>query len=181
MSTKTLITVEQFGQMHFADTEDYELVEGELVPLSSGTYRHNRSRDLLGHLLWVYFKGNSIGEAVAENDCRVTSDKVRRPDLSIFLGDRLRQIDLDKIPAPFAPDIAIEVLSSSEGVMEVRGKVREYLNAGSVEVWLLDHANREVQVHTQAGIRVLQATDVLETPLLPGFRVAVADLFMANS
>jgi hypothetical protein len=37
MSTKTLMTVEQFARMHTADTEDYELVEGELIPLSSGT------------------------------------------------------------------------------------------------------------------------------------------------
>jgi hypothetical protein len=41
MRTKAPMTVEQFAQLHTADTEDYELVEGELHPLSSGTYRHN--------------------------------------------------------------------------------------------------------------------------------------------
>jgi Uma2 family endonuclease len=178
MSTKTLITVEEFGNMHFPDTEDYELVDGELIPLSSGTYRHNKTRDLIGHVLWSYFQRKPIGEAVGENDCRVAEGKIRRPDLSVFLAERLRQIDLDKIPAPIAPDIAVEVLSPSEGVMETRGKVREYLSAGSAEVWLIDHANREVQIHTQGGIRVLQGTDVLETPVLPGFGVPVADLGM---
>ena len=172
------MTVEQFGKMRFPETEDYELVEGELVLLSSGTYRHNKTRDLIGHLLWSYFRRNPIGEAVGENDCRVAPDKVRRPDLSVFLNDRLRQIDVDQIPAPFAPDIAIEVLSASEGVIEVRGKVREYLAAGSAEVWLFDHSNREVQVHTLAGIRILQAADVLETALLPGFQATMADLGM---
>lgn len=34
------MTVEDFAQMITADNEDYELVEGELVPLSSGTPRH---------------------------------------------------------------------------------------------------------------------------------------------
>ena len=178
MSTKALLTAEQFGQMRFADTEDYELVEGELVPLSSGTFRHNKNRDLMGHLLWSYFRQNPIGEVVGENDCGVSENKVRRPDLSVFLNERLRLIDLDKIPAPFAPDIAIEVMSPSEGMMETRGKVREYLGAGSAEVWLFDHANREVQVHTRGGIRVLQGMDILETPLLPGFRVAVSELDM---
>ena len=48
MSTKTLTTVEQFAQMRTGDTEDYELVDGELIPLSSGTPRHNLIRDLLG-------------------------------------------------------------------------------------------------------------------------------------
>ena len=45
MSTKTLMTVEQFAAMITADTENYELVEGELVPLYSGTPYHNAIRD----------------------------------------------------------------------------------------------------------------------------------------
>jgi Uma2 family endonuclease len=176
MSTKALMTVEQFAQMNTADTENYELVEGELIPLSSGTPRHNKIRDFVVVLLWNYFKGNPIGEAFGEIDCRITDDTVRKPDVSVFLGERLKQIDLDRIPAPFAPDIAVEVLSPSESAVEVRRKVRDYLRAGGKEVWLLDHANDEVLVHTNTGIRVLQGTDVLESPLLPGFSAAVADL-----
>jgi Uma2 family endonuclease len=176
MGTKTLMTVEQFAQMHTADTEDYELVEGELIPLSSGTYLHNRIRDLIVHLLWSYFKGNPIGAAVAEYDCRIAPDTVRRPDLSIFFLERLRQIVPDHVPAPLAPDIAVEILSPSESAVDIRRKVRDYLRAGSSEVWLVDHSNGEVQLHTAAGIRVLQATDVLESPLLPAFSVAVASL-----
>lgn len=176
MSTKALMTAEQFGQMITADTEDYELVEGELIPLSSGTLRHNKIRDLVLILLWTYFKGNPIGEAVSENDCRITDDTVRRPDVSIFLGEILKDVDPDKIPVPFAPDIAVEVLSPSESAVNVRRRVRDYLRVGGQEVWLLDHANGEVLVHTSAGIRVLQGTDVLESPLLPGFSAAVADL-----
>jgi len=180
MSTKSLLTIEQFAQMQTqaTDTEDYELVAGELVPLPSGTYRHNKMRDLIGHLLWSYFRQHPIGEAVGENDCRIASDEVRRPDLSIFLRERLNQMDPDKIPAPFPPDIAVEVLSPTESAMDVRRKVRDYLRGGSKEVWLLDHLNGEVLVHTSDGIRILQGGDVLETPVLPGFRVSVADLVM---
>ena len=179
MATKAPMTVEQFAQMNTADTEDYELVEGELIPLSSGTPRHNTIRDLVVILLWSYFKGNPIGRAFGENDCRTTDDTVRRPDVSVFLGERLKQLDMDKIPAPFAPDIAVEVLSPTERAINVRRRVREYLRAGSKEVWLLDHANGEVLVHTDTCIRVLQGSDVLESPLLPGFSTAVADLVVS--
>lgn len=178
MISKPLITVEQFGQLHFSDTEDYELGDGDLIPLSSGTYRHNKIRSLMGHLLWSYFQRNPIGEAFCAVHCRIAEGKVRRPDLSIHLNERLRQIDLDKIPAPFAPDITVEILSPSEGIMETRGKVREYLSAGSAEVWLLDHANHEMQVHTPGQIRVLDANAILETPVLPGFSAAVAQLVL---
>jgi Uma2 family endonuclease len=43
MSTKTLMTVEEFAQMHTAETEDYELVDGELIPLPTGTPRSCRN------------------------------------------------------------------------------------------------------------------------------------------
>ena len=177
MSTKTLMTVEQFAEMETEDTENYELVEGELIPLSSPTPRHSKIRRRVERLVEIYFERNPIGEAYDEVDCRLTGNTVRRPDLSIFLnGERLQQLDRDKIPVPFAPDIAVEVLSPSERAMDVRRKVRDYLRAGSKEVWLLDHANGEVLVHSSVGIRVLQGLDVLESPLLPGFGTTVADL-----
>jgi Uma2 family endonuclease len=179
MNTKAPITVEQFAQMHTADTEDFELVEGELRRLSSGTYRHNRIRDLIGYLLWNYFTQNPIGEAVADCDCQIAPDEVRRPDLSIFFNEHLRQIDPDGIPAPLAPDIAIEVVSPSESAVDLRRRVRDYLRGGSQEVWVVDRSNGEVLVHTSAGIRVLRETDVLESPSLPGFRLKAADLFVS--
>jgi Uma2 family endonuclease len=176
MAAKALMTVGQFAQMHMADTEDYELVAGELIPMSSGTFRHARIRDLIVRLIWSYFEGHPIGEVFGEVACRITDGTVRKPDVSIFLGERLKQIDLDQIPASFAPDIAVEVLSPPESAIDVRRKVRDYLRAGGSEVWLLDHANGEVLVHTGTGIRVLQGTDVLASPLLPGFSAAVAGL-----
>jgi Uma2 family endonuclease len=176
VSTKTLMTVEQFAQMHTADTEDYELVDGELIPLSSGTPRHARIRGRVDRLVSGYFDQNPIGEAYAELDCVVAKRTVRRPGLAIFLGERLHEIDLDKIPTPIAPDIAVEVLSLSESAMHVGRKVREYLRAGANEVWILDHANAEVQIHSNANIRRLRESDLLESPLLPGFAAKVSEL-----
>ena len=177
MSTKAMTTVEQFAQMDTADTERYELVEGELIPLPSATFIHSEIRDLVGDLVRSYLRGNQIGKAVAETDCRLGDDTVRCPDVSIYLNkERLQHLDRRKVPVPFAPDIAVEVLSPSEHAIDVRRKVRDYLRAGSKEVWLLDHENGEVHVHTAAGIRLLQGTDILETGLLPGFSAAVADL-----
>jgi Uma2 family endonuclease len=125
-----------------------------------------------------YFDGKPIGEAYSEVDCRVSAELVRRPDISVFLGDRWRQLDLDRILAPYPPDIVIEVLSPTESAMDVRRKVRQYLLGGSQEVWLLDHANGEVVVHTQANVRILAERESVETPLLPGFSLPVADLFV---
>jgi len=75
-----------------------------------------------------------------------------------------------------APDIAVEVLSPAEIAIEVNRKTREYLAAGAQEVWLVDHENAEVFIHTPAGIRLLQGDDVLTTRLLPGFSLPLANL-----
>ena len=89
----------------------------------------------------------------------------------MFLGPRA-EFDRNRIPIPYAPDIAVEVLSPSESAIDVRRKVRDYLRAGSREVWLVDDANGEVVVHTDGALKLI--TERLETPLLPGFAVTVA-------
>ena len=172
-----MMTVEQFVQMDPENTEAYELVEGDLIPLPSQTPIHSEIRGLVTYLLREYFNSNPIGQALGGVDCQFGENTVRRPDVSIFLDmERLRQIDQDKIPVPFAPDIAVEVLAPPDLAVDVRRRVRDYLRAGSKEVWLLDEANGEVDVDTATGIRVLQGSDTLESALLPGFSATVAEL-----
>lgn len=178
MNTKMLMTVEEFSHLQTGETEDYELVDGELIPLASPTPRNCEVRDSLADLVRSYFRGNRIGRCICEVDCRVAAERVRRPDVSIFLGERLQQIDMDKVPVPFAPDIAVEVLSPSEGAIDVHGKVNDYLAGGSQEVWLVDHVNGEVLVYDRAGkVRRLRGDAVLESPLLPGFAAPIAQFF----
>jgi Uma2 family endonuclease len=62
-------------------------------------------------------------------------------------------VDREKSPFPFGPDIAVEVLSESELAVENHRKTNEYLAAGAQEVWVVDHANGEVFVHTSANTR----------------------------
>ncbi len=176
MSTKTLMTVEEFAQMIPTEIEDFELVAGELIPLSSGTYLHAKIRGRTEFLISNYFERNPIGEVVSEVDCRLRETTVRRPDVSVFFNDRLRAIDRQKIPLPCPPDIAVEVLSPSESAVDVNRKVLDYLAAGSQEVWSLDYSNGEVFIQTNSGIRLFRGQDVVESPLLPGFGVVVDKL-----
>jgi len=176
MSTKTVMSVEDFAQMTTAETEDYELLEGELIPLPSATPAHAELRGALESLLREYFRRNRIAKVYAEVDCRLTEESVRRPDLSILLSANLRALDPNKVPVPFAPDIAVEILSPSETATNVHRKALEYLAAGSHEVWQLDQENGELFVQTNSGITLLRGDAILESPLLPGFSVPIATL-----
>lgn len=180
MATRTLLTTEQYAQMQTSEMEDYELVDGELIPLPSAIPLHNKIRRRLERFLEDFFLRNPLGELYDEMDCRISDGNIRRPDLSVFLHNPKRQIDVMRVPIPFAPDIAVEVLSPSEVAIDVNRKVRDYLSAGSKEVWILDHVNSELFIHTDSQIRLLKAQDALESPLLPGFSAPVSDLLTSS-
>ncbi len=176
MATKTSITVEDFVKMETAENEAYELVDGELIPLSSPTPLHSNVRGRLEYLIRSFFANNPLGGTLSETDCLISADTLRRPDLSIILGVRWLGLDLEAVPLPFAPDIAVEVFSPSEHVVDVNRQVKDYLKGGSQEVWLLDPENIELHIRTNNGIRLLLGHDSLESPLLPGFTVHVETL-----
>jgi len=87
------VTVEEFVRMSTPETEDYELVGGELVPLPSVNPTHAYVRDRLVQTLRNYFDHSPAGIVLAEVDCRINDDTVRRPDLAIFLAGRLDGVD----------------------------------------------------------------------------------------
>ena len=71
MATVELMTVEEFARVNTAETEDYELVEGEAVPLASVTPLHSRVRRRMQCLLEDYFERNPGNEPIDEIDCRL--------------------------------------------------------------------------------------------------------------
>jgi len=173
MGTRTLMTAEEFAQMRTAEGEDFELVDGELIRLASAVPLHNKIRRRLERMMEDYFARNPVGELYDEIDCRLSGTVVRRPDLCVFLKNDGRLIDLGKTPIPFAPDIAVEVLSPSEVAMDVNRKVEEYLSGGSREIWVLDYENKQMFVHTNDSIRKVAGKSNMESALLPGFVVTV--------
>jgi Uma2 family endonuclease len=176
MSAKTLMTVEDFAALSTSETEDFELIDGELIPISSGNPMHGFVRGRIEFAIQSYLKLHPIGRVVSEIDCRLFHDTVRRPDVSIFLGDRIRTIDPRQVPVPFAPDIAVEVLSRSESAIDVNRKTLHYLAANTREVWQVDYENVVIFIRTNDGILLRRGEAALETPLLPGFSAALSTL-----
>jgi len=80
---------------------------------------------------------------------------------------------------PAAPDLAVEVLSAGSRPGEVRGKVADYLAAGTRLVWVVDPEHRRVTVYrTLLAPNVLGDDAILDgEDVVPGFAVPVAELF----
>src|SRR6185295_3015096 len=83
-----------------------------------------------------------------------------------------------------APDLVIEVLSSSTRRVDEGIKRGRYERFGVQEYWLVDPQRRTMRVFRRAGSAfgppldlAAEAGDVLTTPLLTGLRIEVAEIF----
>ncbi|MHC4850085.1 MAG: Uma2 family endonuclease, partial [Planctomycetota bacterium] len=77
------------------------------------------------------------------------------------------------------PDLAVEVLSPDDRPGYVREKVAEWLEAGTVAVWVVDPRKRAVTIH-ESGRRssTLTGVDTLDGgELLPGLELTVDHIF----
>ena len=77
------------------------------------------------------------------------------------------------------PDLAVEVVSPDDRPDAVLAKVRSWLEAGCRVVWVVDSRRQTVHVYQSGGEpQVLALSDTLAgSPLLPGFSLAVAEIF----
>lgn len=177
--TIAITTAEQL--LHSPDLGRCELVRGELIMMSPAGFEHGRVVVAATLVLGGYLKGHPIATlAGAETGFRIATDPdtVRAPDVALVLKER---VPADRVRGffPGAPDLAVEVLSPDDRAGEVLEKVRDWFAGGCRCVWVVDPRTHTVSVYCSASqCRVLSDADVLEDePLLPGFRVPVAEFF----
>lgn len=106
-------------------------------------------------------------------------DTVVAPDVGFVRWQKLPERRLTKRHCPVPPDLAVEVTSPSDEPGKARAKLALYMEAGVPLVWWVDLGKAEVRVHRpgQPDL-VLCSGDTLDgDDVLPGFRLAVADIF----
>jgi len=182
MSTKTLLTVEDYAALDEPDGPRYELSEGELIMTPSPTYFHNRARDTFNARLRAFADSQKLGGVVSEMDFKLLGETVRRPDVAFISADRLRGIDLKQVPLRVAPDLAIEIVSQNDRAADLLLKVSQYLAAGTKAVWLFYPntrlAYRYLPGKLEPEVRSADAGHAFEEPeLLPGLSIPLAQVF----
>jgi Uma2 family endonuclease len=177
-----LLTAEEYMALPDPGHTRYELVKGELVDVSFATAAHSWITGTIYQLIFAFVRQHGLGYVFSDGTGYITTrnpDSVRGPDVSFVAHGRLPGGGIPDGPWPFAPDLAVEVLSPGDRAGKVREKVEEYLAGGSRLVWVLRPRRRSVTVHAADGTtREFGADDELEGgEVLPGFRVHVAELF----
>ena len=181
MATKTLLTIEQYAALDESGGVHYELSEGELIVTPSANYFHNDIRDRFNARLRAFMETSACGNVISEMDMALGAETVRRPDLAFIRKGRLEGIDLERVPLPIAPDIAIEIVSKNDRADDLNLKVSQYLQAGVQAVWLFyprtQLAYRYVAGKLDPEVRSAQAGGPFEEPeLLSGFSLPISEI-----
>jgi Uma2 family endonuclease len=181
MATKTLLTLAQYSALEEPVGVRYELDRGELIVTPSPVPMHNIICGDLFSRLNAWAKENNLGQVLYEVDVKLAEDTVRRPDVMFFCRERIKDIDLDQVPVPIAPDLVIEVVSKYDQPDDLMLKVRQYLQAGVRAVWLLYRKTREAYRYIpealQPSVAVAERGGKFEEPeLLPGFSLFLSEI-----
>ena len=157
-----------------------ELVDGVLVAKPMGKLESILAGAILA-ILREFVLAHNLGIITAPDGMmRLGPNTWRAPDVAFSAWARIPVGPLtEKSLAAVVPDLAIEVLSPSNTKSEMARKRREYFAAGVRLVWEVDLPSRTVAVYQDPrnGTR-RDASMSLEAPeILPGFRLAISDLF----
>ena len=162
------------------DGHPHELVKGVLLTMSASGADHGMVTANLTLLLGSYIKTNNLGFVyAAETGFKLESnpDTVLAPDFSFIKKERNPPRSISY--AEMAPDLAVEVNSSTKSRRYVERKPAQWLSFGVQSVWVGSCQNRTVEVLSANGSRVLfsESDEVTDEVVLPGFRVRVAEIF----
>ncbi|MEB3886780.1 Uma2 family endonuclease [Lyngbya sp. CCY1209] len=156
VATRKLSFAEYLKYEDGTDTR-YELVEGELIPMSLGTGRHGAIAEFLNDEFKAEARNRSLPWTSKDMRIGVRSprggrwDTSRIPDVTVLaieqwenLAAREAVIELDE-PAPI---LVVEVVSESTRTADYRGKRSEYAVRDIEEYWIVDPLQELVTICT---------------------------------
>ena len=160
----------------------YELDQGRLVTLMSPPDEmHGAHQATIVTLLKLLGERLGHGKALGEVAIilRRNPDRVYAPDAAFIAR---RSLPVRTSPEGYLetiPELVVEVRSKNDGVAAIRAKADLYLKAGVTLVWVIDPNRKTVGIYRKKQkARELRVGDTLKAEgVIPGFRVAVAELF----
>jgi Uma2 family endonuclease len=172
------VTIDEFAEMPLQGI--WELVDAEPTEATPASGRSSRIGGRLYARLADHAEPSGLGWVFpAETGFILFDDRqtVRSPDAAVVLRDKL--LEPPDSFVPLAPDLAVEVLSPSDRMVDAMSKITMYLQAGVRLVWLIDPETRTVTVFRQdTAPKSIGEGDTLDGgDVLPGFTVPVSEIF----
>lgn len=166
------------------DGRRHELVDGEHFMTPAPSTRHQKIVGNLVRFLKNHVACTKAGEVfVAPTDVVLSNLDVVQPDLLFVRAARASIITENNIQGP--PDLVIEILSPTSRKIDETVKRKLYERHGVGEYWIVDPELETVDIrrmseqgYVRAAELSLEAGHAVETPLLPGLRLDLSDIFL---
>jgi Uma2 family endonuclease len=162
------------------DDKRHEIIEGELYVSRQPHWMHQlMAAEIVGALVAWNTQANA-GIVLGAPGVIFAMDEAVAPDVVWVGAERLGLVLGRDGKLHAAPDLVAEILSDDH--WDRMRKLELYSRRGVGEYWVVDWQDRRVHVHRRrdAGLRhvaTLLVGDILESPLLPGFRLDLGALF----
>lgn len=174
------------GEMLYrlGDIGPAELVKGEIIYMSPTGHPHGYVEFNIGGILREFVRKHKLGRVIGGEVGIYTQrnpDTVRAADVAFISRQRWSQVQSPSY-LDVAPELVVEVLSPDDAWSEVMEKLEEYFAIGVLAVWIADPKRQQIYVyHSITEVDRFSVGDVLlDEKALPGFNVAVAELFAAE-
>ncbi len=159
-----------------------ELIDGTLVEKVQTGWFESTLASVLTAQVRMYLEKHRLGIASCGGDAyiKVLPQRVRVLDMAFVRWEHIPGQQLTREPCPdFVIDLAVEVLSASNTLVEMRQKRQEFFEHGTRIFWIVDPAQETVTVyHSVDEGTVLTINDeVSGEDVLPGFRLGIREWF----
>jgi Uma2 family endonuclease len=184
MSVSRRWTVADLEEIEPVEGERYEVIDGALYVSRQPDWHHQFTSGELHIALGAWNHAARLGAVMEAPGLVFDAESAAAPDLIWVSWDQLRSGVDRSGHLTIGPELVIEVLSP--GASNVRRdretKLALYSRKGVGEYWILDWERRLVDVFRRVGGTLTHSvtlTDdaILESPLLPGFQVALPRLW----
>jgi Uma2 family endonuclease len=175
--TTAKVTVEDMYHMP-RDGRKYELVKGEIKVAPAGMY-HELIAAKLTIRLGIYLEAHPIGQIYTSSvGFNLPSGDLLSPDVAFVSAERLPGGKTPEGFGNFAPDLAVEIVSPGDSLIDLEDKVDLYLQNGARMVWVINPRSRRATIYRpDQRVQVIQADEALDGgDVLPGFSCVLADV-----
>jgi Uma2 family endonuclease len=162
----------------------YEIIDGELFVTRTPHIRHQGSASKLNTRLEVWSEETGLGRSFQAPGVIFTPSDAVIPDVVWVSQARLAN-GLDEAGHfTVAPELMVEILSpgAQNEQRDREVKLKLYSRHGVQEYWIVNWQLQTLEIYRRTAAQLqLVATlgdgDILTSPLLPGFSLAIAQIF----
>lgn len=159
----------------------YQVVEGELIMAPSPSSFHQDIAGNVFFLLRQHVLKHRLGKVcIAPLDVYLSDTNVFQPDVFFLSKASLPMLRADGVHG--APDLVVEVVSPSNGLLDKKRKRPIYAEHGVKELWLIDPTLQLIHrydfaVDTAKPVRIVDSEESFETALLSGLAINAVEVF----